>query len=256
MTQSHHGQSLLVGVADGVLTLTWNDPDRLNGLTGQMVVDATDAIESAGDDVRVVVLRGNGRAFCTGARLDASYQGDEPMLCANALIRAIVSCPVPVVAAVNGPAAGFGCSIALAADIVVAADSAYFLLPFVNIGLLPDGGATALVAASMGRAKASAMALLGERLAAADAADAGLIYQAVADDAFDGEVSRIVGQLASGASQAYRHTKRAIAAATLAGLDAALARETAAQVALFETEDFAEGAAAFMAKRAPQFKGR
>jgi enoyl-CoA hydratase len=171
--------SVLVETAEGVLTITWNDPERLNGLTGDMLDAASDAIEGAAEDVRVVVLTGAGRAFTTGARLDGTISGTEPMDVANRLIRAVTSSPLPVVAAVNGPAAGFGCSVALAADITVAKKSAYFLLPFTNIGLMPDGGATAVVAASVGRARANAMALLGERLPAPEAATSGLIHAAV-----------------------------------------------------------------------------
>lgn len=247
-------ESLLVETADGVLTITWNDPDRLNGLTGDMLDAASDAVEGIDASTRVIVFTGAGRAFTTGARLDETISGTEPMDRANRLIRAITSSPVPVVAAVNGPAAGFGASVAFAADITVAGQSAYFLLPFTNIGLMPDGGATAVVA-SIGRARASAMALLGERLPAADAADAGLIHAAVADDQLEATVQTIVTRLATGAGVAYRATKEAIAAATLGNLDAALDRERDLQVQLFDTADFAEGTTAFVQKRAPKFVG-
>ncbi|NRQ48922.1 enoyl-CoA hydratase [Aeromicrobium stalagmiti] len=248
-------ESLLVETADGVLTITWNDPDRLNGLTGDMLDAASDAVEGIDASTRVIVFTGAGRAFTTGARLDETISGTEPMDRANRLIRAITSSPVPVVAAVNGPAAGFGASVAFAADITVAGQSAYFLLPFTNIGLMPDGGATAVVAASIGRARASAMALLGERLPAADAADAGLIHAAVADAELEATVQTIVTRLATGAGVAYRATKEAIAAATLGNLDAALDRERDLQVQLFDTADFAEGTTAFVQKRAPKFVG-
>lgn len=247
--------SVLVERADGVLTITWNDPERLNGLTGDMLDAASDAIEGAADDVRVVVLAGAGRAFTTGARLDGTISGTEPMDVANRLVRAVTSSPLPVVAAVNGPAAGFGCSVALAADITIAKESAYFLLPFTNIGLMPDGGATAVVAASIGRARASAMALLGERLPAADAATSGLIHAAVPDDEFDAAVDAVVRRLATGPAQSYRATKQAITAATLGHLDETLDRERDLQVALFGTADFLEGATAFMEKRTPTFTG-
>nr|MCW2728676.1 enoyl-CoA hydratase [Aeromicrobium sp.] len=249
-------EPVLVEAAGGILTITWNDPERLNGLTGEMLDIVSDAVEAVTDETRVVVLRGAGRAFSTGARLDGELSGTGPMDVANRLIRALVACPVPVVAAVNGPAAGFGCSVALAADITIARQSAYFLLPFVNIGLMPDGGSTAVVAASIGRARASAMALLGERLPATDAAAAGLIHAAVADDDFDDEVDRIVAQLARGPAVSYRSTKQAITAATLGHLDEALDRERDLQVALFGTADFAEGATAFLHKRVPTFVGR
>lgn len=249
-------QAVLVQDADGVRTITWNDPGRLNGLTGQMLDIASGAVEDAPDSVRVIVLTGAGRAFSTGARLDGPLSGPEPMEIANRLIRSVVTSPVPVVAAVNGPAAGFGCSVALAADIAVAAESAYFLLPFTSIGLMPDGGSTAVVAASIGRARASAMALLGERLPAVDAAAAGLIHRAVADEDFTAEVDRLVDRLAHGAGVAYRSTKQAIVAATLPHLDEALDRERDLQVQLFETADVAEGTSAFLQKRPPVFEGR
>jgi enoyl-CoA hydratase len=239
-----------------VLSITWNDPDRLNGLTVEMIDAASDAIEHASDDTRVVVITGAGRAFTTGARLDGTISGTEPMDVANRLIRAVTSSPLPVVAAVNGPAAGFGCSIALAADITIASRTAYFLLPFANIGLMPDGGTTAVVAASIGRARATAMALLGERLPADEAARIGLIHAAVAEEELSQEVDRVVTQLAHGASAAYRSAKEAITAATLGHLDAALDRERTLQMGLFGTADFVEGATAFIEKRAPKFVGR
>lgn len=249
-------ESVLIENAEGVLRITWNDPDRLNGLTGAMLDVVSDAIEAIGDDVRVIVLTGAGRAFSTGARLDGELSGTEPMDVANRLIRTVVAAPVPVVAAVNGPAAGFGCSVALAADITVAKRSAYFLLPFTNIGLMPDGGSTAVVAASVGRARATAMALLGERLPADEAASAGLIHASVADDEFACAVDAIVTRLANGPKIAYRATKQAITAATLGDLDAALDRERDHQVELFGTADFVEGVTAFMHKRTPRFEGR
>jgi enoyl-CoA hydratase/carnithine racemase len=248
--------AVLVTDVEGVRTITWNDPDRLNGLSGVMVDLASDAVERPPAGTRVIVVTGAGRGFSTGARLDGPISGTEPMDRANRLIRAIVASPLPVVAAVNGPAAGFGCSVALAADVTVARESAYFLLPFTSIGLMPDGGTTAVVAASIGRARASAMALMGERLPATEAASAGLIYRAVPDDDFGAEVDRVVDRLARGASVAYRATKQAIAAATLPHLDDALDRERDQQVQLFDTADFAEGTTAFLAKRPPVFQGQ
>jgi enoyl-CoA hydratase len=184
---------------------------------------------------------------------------DRPGVRANTraeVMQAITDLDKPVVCGLNGVAAGVGMSTALACDLVVATESAALTLAFTKVGLMPDGGATALVAASIGRARASAMALMGERLPASEAASAGLIYRTVPDDEFAAEVDRVVDRLARGASVAYRSTKQAIAAATLPHLDDALDRERDLQVQLFDTSDFAEGTTAFLAKRPPVFEGR
>ena len=172
---------LEVRVEDGALWLTLNRPEVFNALTGEMADDLARLVEeaTARDDVRVVAVTGTGAAFSTGADIsgaDAHEHFDVTALDrANRIIRAIVNLDKPVVAAVNGVAAGVGCSAALAADIVVATESASFLLAFARIGLMPDGGATATVAASIGRARAMRMALLAEPLTAQEAYDAGLV---------------------------------------------------------------------------------
>jgi enoyl-CoA hydratase len=172
---------LEVAVSDGVLRLTLNRPEVFNALTGEMADEVAAVIEgaTARDDVRVIVLTGTGAAFSTGADISGSeaHEGFDVTALdrANRIIRAIVGVDKPVVAAVNGVAAGVGCSAALAADIIVATQSASFLLAFARIGLMPDGGATATVAAAMGRARAMRMALLAEPLAARQAYDAGLV---------------------------------------------------------------------------------
>ncbi len=213
----------------------------------------------ARDDVRVVLLAGAGDAFSSGADLsgaDAHESLDVSALDrANRIIRAIVGLDKPVVAAVNGIAAGVGCSAALACDLVIAKQSAAFLLAFARIGLMPDGGASATVAASIGRARAMRMALLGEALPAQEAYDAGLVSHLVPDDEFDAVVAKVVGRLASGPPLAYAATKRAVNAATLARLDDALERERTGQTLLLRTADVAEGMRAFMEKRRPVFRG-
>ena len=171
-----------------MLRITLDRPDRLNAMTAAMSDGLAEELEGAAarDDVRVVLLTGAGAAFCSGADLsgaDAHENFDVTSLDrANRIVRAIVPLDKPCVAAVNGVAAGVGCSAALACDLVVAAESASFLLAFARIGLMPDGGATATVAASVGRARAMRMALLGEALPAREAYDAGLVSHLVADD--------------------------------------------------------------------------
>jgi enoyl-CoA hydratase len=247
--------AVLLDTTDAVLTITWNEPDRLNALTADMLDTAASAIETA-VDVRLVVLTGTGRAFSSGAAIEPGLDGVATLDAANRLVRAITRTPVPVVAAVNGLAAGVGVSIALAADLTLARSSGYFLLAFVNIGLMPDGGATELVAASIGRARANRMAMLGERLAADVAAEIGLIHRSLDDDAYDRELERLVDRLAHGPTLALGLTKAAIAATTLSRLDGALERERRGQASLLSTTDAAEGAAAFLEKRTATFTGR
>jgi enoyl-CoA hydratase len=247
--------SVLLDTTDGVLTITWNEPDRLNALTADMLNDAAAAIEEAPEGVRLIVVTGSGRAFSSGAALGPEFDGASTLDGANRLVRAITRTPVPVVSAVNGIAAGVGVSIAIAADLTLAKSSGYFLLAFVNIGLMPDGGATELVAASIGRARANRMAMLGERLSADDAAEIGLIYKSLDDEAYDAELAMLVDKLGHGPTVALGTTKSAIAATTLTHLEEALDREREGQVALFSTADFAEGGLAFVEKRTARFTG-
>lgn len=248
-------------VEGGVLRLTLNRPDVFNALTAEMADDVARLVEeaTARDDVRVVLVTGTGPAFSTGADIsgaDAHEHFDVTALDrANRIIRAIVNLDKPVVAAVNGVAAGVGCSAALAADIVVATESASFLLAFARIGLMPDGGATATVAAAIGRARAMRMGLLAEPLSAREAYDAGLVTHVTSDEEFDATVATLVRRLAAGPPLALAATKRAINAATLPHLDAALERERTGQTLLLRTSDVAEGMRAFTEKRRPEFRG-
>ena len=252
---------LLTSVADGVLTLTFNRPASLNAVTGPMMEQLAAELEAAGgrDDVRVVVVTGTGAGFSAGADMEtlrlAPQHPIETMDGANRVIRAVVGCPVPVLAAVNGVAAGVACSAALAADIIVAAESAAFLLPFSRIGLMTDGGSSASVAASIGRARTMRMALLGEPLPARAAYDAGLITHVAPDEDFPDLVAALARRLASGPPIALAGIKKAVNAATLPHLEAALDREHSGQRALFTTRDFAEGLDAFAEGRRPEFRG-
>jgi enoyl-CoA hydratase len=250
-----------ISLDDRVLRLTMNRPAQLNALTWEMADDIADTLEKAAhrDDVRVVLLAGAGGSFSSGADLSGENSHENfdasSLDRANRIIRAIVSLPKPCVAAVNGVAAGVGCSAALACDLVVASETAAFLLAFVRIGLMPDGGATATVAASVGRAKAMRMALLGEPMSGKEAYDAGLVTHLVGDHAFDETVAKLTRRLASGPPLSYAATKKAVNAATLDQLEAALTRERTGQSILLRTSDVAEGIRAFGEKRRPRFTG-
>lgn len=253
---------LLVECVDAALQVTFNRPRTLNALTAELLDSAAAVIEAAGGDpgVRVVVITGAGRAFSSGAdlavRADPTFtKGPETVVAVNRLVRVLRTVPRPVVAAVNGPAVGGGCAVALAADFTLARESAYFLLSSADIGLMPDAGATALVPSAIGRARASRMAMLAERIPAPLAVEWGLIMGAIPDEDFDSEVQRLTARLANGPTVAYAHTKQALNATTLAQLEQAFAIERAGQSMLTRTADFAEGLAAFVQKRAAKFSG-
>lgn len=255
---------LSVTLSDGVLSVTIDRPDSLNSLTVPVITGIADAMERAATDpeVKVVRLGGAGRGFCSGAGIsadDVSETGvspDEIVLEINRLIRAIAAVPHPVVAAVQGPAAGVGVSLALACDVVLASESSFFMLAFTKIGLMPDGGASALIAAAVGRIRAMQMALLPERLPAAEALSWGLVSAVYPADEFEAEVDKVIARLLAGPAVAFGKTKLAINAASLAQLDPALQREYEGQAVLLRSHDFVEGATAFQQRRAPDFTDR
>ena len=259
-------QELTVTKTGATLTITFNRPDRLNAVTTDGLDDLADLLEEAGSDdsVRVVVVTGAGRAFSSGADLGAGTLREEPtpdapgtetILAANRVVRALRAMPQPVIAAVNGPAVGVGCSIALGCDLVVAAESSYFLLSFVSIALMPDGGATALVPANVGRARAMEMSLVPERLTAATALKWGLIYRVVPGEELAATVAALTERLAAGAPLAIAATKRAVNDVTLASLENALEAELVGQADLLARPDFREAVAAFGERRPPRFTG-
>lgn len=255
---------LSVSLDGNVLSVTFNRPDSLNSLTADMVETLSEVLARAGDDpaVRVVRLGGAGRGFCAGAGIGANdaalarTSGDDadPLLAAvNRAVPQIAALPKPVVAVVQGPAAGVGVSLALACDIVLASETAFFLLAFAKIGLMPDGGATALVAASVGRTRALKLALLAERLPAAEALEYGLVSAVYPPEELDAGVATVIDKLANGPAAALRLTKKAINDATLGELAPAIGRETEGQLGLLRSRDFKEGAKAFQQRRAAVF---
>ena len=247
-------------VEDGILWLVLKRPEVGNALDGHLSDLLAVEIEDVQveEDVRVVVITGAGSAFCAGADLaeDAVERLDVAALDrANRIVRAITMLDKPVVAAVNGEAAGVGASIAFAADLAVASASASFRLSHAAVGLMPDGGATATVAAAAGRARAMRMALLAEPLAAEEAYAAGLVSHVVPDAEFDNLVFDVVRRLTAGPPLAFAATKRAVNAAALALLEEALEREGTGQSILLRTDDAVEGIAAFHERRRPGFRG-
>lgn len=253
---------LAVTLSDGVLRVTLDRPDSLNSLDEEVLVGVADVFDQTATDRRVRAVRfgGAGRAFSSGGSISAdglaaaSARPPADLIdAANRAVRAIAAFPHPVVAAVHGPAVGGGVSLALACDIVIASDAAYFMLSATKIGLMPDCGASSLIAASVGRIRAMRMALLAERISAAEALQWGLVTAVYPADRFDAEVDRLLATLVTGPAVAIGKTKEAINLASLNELETALEREKHGQTGLLESPDFVEGAAAFQQRRTPRF---
>ena len=247
-----------------VLVLTLNRPDRLNAAPPAMFVELREALARL-DGARAVLIAGAGRAFCSGADVGGGALGAENPGEAtfealtkgyNPTLAAIADLSVPVVSAVRGPVAGIGCSLALAADFCVASETAYFLQAFVNIGLVPDGGATWMLPRIIGRARATEMAMLGERVPAAKALDWGMIHRVVADDALDAEAFALAERLARGPTVALGLMRRGLHRALEMTYTEAMAAEAEAQRAARGSADSDEGGRAFLEKRKPVFTGR
>jgi 2-(1,2-epoxy-1,2-dihydrophenyl)acetyl-CoA isomerase len=249
------------------LRITLNRPDAMNAWDKQLGIELLAAVEqAAGDDgVRVVVLTGAGRAFSSGADLKAGFEptpdGHPDVGTAlreryHPIIAGLRRMPKPVLAAVNGPAVGIGLSLALASDLVIARESAYFVLAFVNIGLVPDGGSSLFVPARVGFTRATEMAMLGERIPARRALDWGLINGVAADDEFDAAVDGLAARLASGPTRAYAGAKHQLNEWLYSGMDAQLELEASIQERAAASGDFREGVQAFIEKRPAAFDGR
>lgn len=254
-------ETIHIEQTDGVAIITLDRPDVMNALSSAMRGEITSAVMQARASARVIVLTGTGRAFCSGQDLsDPALAGGfdvarvlaeeyEPML------RAIVDAPVPVIAAVNGTAAGAGANLALAADVVIAAESAVFIQAFTRIGLIPDAGGTWTLPRSIGLARAMGAALFAEKVSARQAADWGMIWEAVPDADFASHWRARAAALAAGPLQAHARVKQALRASLGNDLDAQLALEARLQGECGATRDFREGVAAFLEKRAARFTG-
>ena len=255
-------QAIGFALKDGVATITLNRPERLNAFTPEMHSELKDALERAAQEARAVLLTGAGRGFCAGQDLSQRRGNDVPDLGAtihdlyNPLIRAMRALEMPIVAAVNGVAAGAGMSLALASDIALAARSATFLQAFVKVGLVPDSGSTYFLPRLAGVARARALAMLGEKITAEQAATWGLIWKVVDDEKLLAEAEQLARHLATQPTRALALIKRAFNQTLANDLDGQLDLERDLQRIAGMTEDYREGVAAFFEKRAPRFVGR
>ncbi|MEP6546348.1 MAG: enoyl-CoA hydratase-related protein [Gammaproteobacteria bacterium] len=260
-------ETILLNFDGGIACLALNRPEALNALNRKMLTElmqALDVIRDRGQE-RVLIISGAGRGFCSGADLkeggltevSESYDAGEVLeRHYNPLIERLFSFNLPIIAAVHGTVSGAGCMIALAADFVLAARSAYFLQAFVKVGLIPDAGSLWLLPRLVGRGRAHAMMMLGEKLSAQTAVDWGLIYQAVDDDELQARARELAARLAAGPTRAYAMIRQGTRAALEQGLSQTLESERRLQCLAGRTQDFAEGVAAFRAKRPAQFTGK
>jgi 2-(1,2-epoxy-1,2-dihydrophenyl)acetyl-CoA isomerase len=257
-------ERITLAKADGLATLTLNAPDKLNAVSRKMIAEIKTAWEEVAADssVRAVLLTGAGRGFCAGAdladpdRANDSDSGSALDKFFNPVIRTMRSLPKPIVAAVNGVAAGVGMSFAMAADIAIAAKSASFLQAFARIGLLPDGGSTWFLPRLIGEQRARAMAMLAPQITAEQAKQWGLIWDVVDDAALMPTATELARKLAGGPTQSLARIKEAMNRAAMNDLSRQLDVERDFQRELGRTEDFREGVAAFLGKRPANFKGK
>ncbi len=260
-------KTVLFSIDAGVARLTLNRPERLNSFTIEMHAEIAEALGAVERDntVRVLLVTGAGRGFCAGQDLSdrAVAPGDAPVDLGesvenryNPLIRRLTALPMPVIAAVNGVAAGAGASLAFACDLVVAAKSAKFIMSFANIGLVPDSGSSWALPRLAGQARALGLALTGDPLPAETAADWGLIWKCVDDDKLGETTGALAVKFASAPTRGLAGTKKLIRGAFARSLDAQLDLERDMMRELGRSEDYREGVDAFLNKRKPAFKGR
>ncbi|SFK58135.1 enoyl-CoA hydratase-related protein [Shimia haliotis] len=255
-------QTISYEVTDGIAVVTLNRPDTYNAMTQQMRAEITDAVLTAGQDARVLVLTGAGKAFCSGQDLgdasDATNMNLERTLRDEymPMIRAIRESKIPTICAVNGAAAGAGANLALAADVVIATESAYFLQAFSRIGLMPDAGGTYELPRSMGAAKAMGAALFADKISARQADQWGMIWEAVADGEFEAVWKARAKHLAEGPTLAYAEIKAAIQETWGNDWTGQMEQEAKRQGKLGSTRDFQEGVVAFLDKRPATYEGR
>jgi 2-(1,2-epoxy-1,2-dihydrophenyl)acetyl-CoA isomerase len=263
-------EHILFEEADGIATITINRPERMNALHIGVIAEMIDAVDRVRDEgtARVLLMTGTGRAFCSGADLAGGGAGGGPRRSGppdagavleshfNPLLERLFALPVPFVTAVNGAAAGAGCSYALAGDIVVAGKSAYFLQAFVNIGLVPDVGSTWMLPRLAGKARAQAMMMLGERVPAETALDWGMIYKVVDDADLMAEARAIAAKLAKGPTRSYALIRQGLRDCLDKPLTEALMVERRNQMVAGRSADFVEGVSAFLQKRPMAFTGK
>jgi 2-(1,2-epoxy-1,2-dihydrophenyl)acetyl-CoA isomerase len=249
-----------------VTTLVLDRPQAMNAVDAQLGDELKAAVQDAAQDegTRAVVLTGNGKAFCSGADLKAGFDVDADGLPDvgvalrnrfHPIIEGIRTMPKPVIASVNGPAVGIGLSFALACDLVIAAESSYLLLAFVNIGLVPDGGSSFLIPERIGFARAAEMAMLGERVRAQKALEWGLINRVVPDAELEAHTRELADRLAAGPTRSYAGTKRQLNQWQYARMREQLELEATVQAEMARTPDFIEGVSAFVQKRPARFTG-
>ncbi|MFT4055834.1 MAG: enoyl-CoA hydratase-related protein [Novosphingobium sp.] len=257
-------EHILYALEDGVARISLNDPKTMNGVTEAMGLEMVHALDVAARDARAVVITGEGKAFCSGANLSAAQDmladpmrdvGGQLDRAFNPVIMQIKTMEQPVVTAIRGPAAGFGAGLAAAGDVVLMAEGSYFFCAFCHVGLVPDGGATYLLAQAVGRVRAMQMMLLGEKVDATTALDWGLATKVVPEDDLDAEAMKLAKRLASG-PRSLGLIKRMAWDALDSGLETALQAERRGQREAGRTEDFLEGVNSFLEKRKPAFKGR
>jgi 2-(1,2-epoxy-1,2-dihydrophenyl)acetyl-CoA isomerase len=260
-------ETLRYDAADGVARIELHRPEALNAWTPQLGRELLAALEHAGHDgaVRAMLITGAGRAFSAGADVknprELTPDGEADLSTRlreiyNPVVLAVRTAPKPVIAAVNGAAAGLGCSLALSCDFVLAAESAYFLLAFVHLGVIPDAGASFFLAERTGTLRATQLVMLGERLPATTAHEWGLVTSVHGDDELRGAAEALAARLAAGPTVALANMKRVLNAAAHARLAEQLELEAAVQQEHATTSDYAEGVLAFKEKRRPRFTGR